>query len=201
MSFRLIIIAAVLIASFSVPAPSSGADTQSKVIENLHTTLLTVMKKANSLGYTGRYNRLAPVITTTFDLPYIAKIVVGRYWHNFSDDEKKTFVDTFSRLSIATYAGRFDGYSGEQFKTVSTKELQKGRTMVRSLLIKTDGDEIKMDYILHKKGNDWLVINVIAKGVSDLALKRSDYTAFLKKSDLSALLDKLIKKIALYSNE
>jgi len=201
MSFRLIIIAAVLIGSFSVPAPSSGADTQSKVIENLHTTLLTVMKKANSLGYTGRYNRLAPVITTTFDLPYIAKIVVGRYWHNFSDDEKKTFVDTFSRLSIATYAGRFDGYSGEQFKTVSTKELQKGRTMVRSLLIKTDGDEIKMDYILHKKGNDWLVINVIAKGVSDLALKRSDYTAFLKKSDLSALLDKLIKKIALYSNE
>ena len=200
MSPRLIIVA-VLIGSFFVPGTWAGADIQSQVIENLHTTLLAVMKKADSLGYAGRYNRLAPVITSTFDLPYIARIVVGRHWHNFSDDEKRIFLDTFIRLSIATYADRFNSYSGEQFKTISTKELQKGRTMVRSLLIKTDGDEIKLDYILHKKDNDWLVINVIAKGVSDLALKRADYTAFLKKSDLNALLDKLNKKIALYSNE
>ncbi|MDY7035351.1 MAG: ABC transporter substrate-binding protein [Thermodesulfobacteriota bacterium] len=200
MSFRLIIVA-VLIGSFFVPGTLAGADIQSHVIENLHTNLLAVMKKADSLGYAGRYNRLAPVITSTFDLPYIARIVVGRHWHNFSNDEKRIFLDTFSRLSIATYANRFNSYSGEQFKTISTKELRKGRTIVRSLLIKTDGDEIKLDYILHKKDNDWLVINVIAKGVSDLALKRADYTAFLKKSDLNALLDKLNEKIALYSKE
>jgi phospholipid transport system substrate-binding protein len=157
------------------------------------------MKEAKELGYAGRYDRLSPVVTAAFDLPFIARIVVGRYWRSFDDEEKANFVETFSRLSIATYAGRFDGYSGERFKVVSSKESRHGRIIVRSILIKPEGDEIKLDYILHKSGNKWHIINVVANGVSDLSLKRSDYTAFLKKKGLKSLIDKLNEKISCYA--
>jgi phospholipid transport system substrate-binding protein len=198
MKLRLLLVA-ILAMPVLVPSRPVGADTPTRVVENLHATFLTVMKEAKELGYAGRYDRLSPVVTAAFDLPFIARIVVGRYWRSFDDEEKANFVETFSRLSIATYAGRFDGYSGERFKVVSSKESRHGRIIVRSILIKPEGDEIKLDYILHKSGNKWHIINVVANGVSDLSLKRSDYTAFLKKKGLKSLIDKLNEKISCYA--
>jgi phospholipid transport system substrate-binding protein len=184
---------------FLVPVATAGIDTPTQVVEKLHASLLTVMKEAEKLGYQGRYDRLNPVITASFDFPFIARVVVGRYWDGFSDEEKAKFVEIFTRLSIATYAGRFDGYSGERFEVVSSKETRRGRIVVRSVLIKPEGDEIKLDYILHKNGNQWNVINVVANGVSDLSLKRTDYTTFLKKKGFKSFIDKLNEKISCYS--
>ena len=193
------ILCALLIVFTLVPVILAEIDTPTQVVERLHASLLTVMKEAKELGYQGRYDRLGPVITATFDFPFIAKIVVGRYWEGFSDEEKKKFVETFTRLSIATYAGRFDGYSGERFEVISSKETRRELVVVRTLLIKSEGDKIELDYILRKNGNKWNIINVIANGVSDLSLKRTDYTSFLRKKGFDDFIDKLNEKIACYS--
>jgi phospholipid transport system substrate-binding protein len=194
-----IILSAILFISVLAPITAAENDTPTQVVEKLHTSLLTVMKEAKKLGYQGRYDRLSPVITATFDFPFIARIVVGRYWNRFSDEEKEKFVETFSRLSIATYAGSFDGYSGERFEVVSSKATRGGRVVVRSFLIKPEGDEINLDYILQKNGNKWSIVNVVANGVSDLSIKRADYTNFLEKEGYNRLIDKLKEKIACYS--
>ena len=65
--------------------------------------------------------------------------------------------------------------------------------------LKSDGGKVSLDYILHLAGNEWRIINVIANGVSDLALKRADYTSYLKGKGFDALLAKLNEKIAQYS--
>lgn len=193
------ILAALSFMFVLTPVTSAGIDAPTQVVEKLHASLLTVMKEAERLGYQGRYDRLNPVISATFDFPFIARVIVGRYWQEFSDEEKAKFVETFSRLSIATYAGRFNGYSGERFKVVSSKATRRGRIVVRSVLIKPEADEIKLDYILHKRENRWNVINVVANGVSDLSLKRTDYTTFLKKKGYNSFIDKLNEKISCYA--
>jgi len=193
------ILCALLLVLTLVPMTLAENGTPTQVVERLHASLLNIMKEAKEMGYQGRYDRLAPVITASFDFPFIAKIVVGRYWEGFSDEEKKKFVDTFTRLSVATYAGRFDGYSGERFKVISSKETRRGLVVVRTLLIKSEGDKIELDYILHKNENKWNIINVIADGVSDLSLKRTDYTSFLRKNGFDDFIDKLNEKIACYS--
>ncbi len=194
----------VLVLPFLILSPVSNADNSSntpvQIIENFDNTLLSVMKKAKVLGYKGRYNQFAPVIKKSFDFPLIARIVVGRYWSGFTDQEKARFIDTFTRLSIATYANRFDNYSGEQFKIVSTKESRASQVLVKTMLIKSNGKQIELDYILIKRGTEWRIVNVIADGVSDLSLKRADYTAFLKKNNVKALLNKLDKKISDYAS-
>ena len=169
------------------------------VVENLHRTLLIVMKDGNQIGYQGRYDRLAPVITAGFDMPFIAKTVLGRYWGTFSIEQRSKFVETFSKLSIATYAANFDTYSGEAFKVISEKEVSGGRILVQTQLIKSDGGQVQLDYLLHRAGSQWRIINVVADGVSDLALKRADYTSFLKSKGFDSLLIKLNEKIAQYS--
>jgi len=182
------------------PLPPVSAQPAIDVVENLHETLLLVMKEGNQIGYQGRYDRLAPVITAGFDMPFIAKIVLGRFWEIFGSEQKSKFVETFSRLSIATYAANFDTYSGERFKLISEKEVSGGRVLVQTRLIKSDGGQVELDYLLHRVGSQWRIINVVADGVSDLALKRADYTTFLKSNGLDSLLIKLNEKIVQYSN-
>jgi phospholipid transport system substrate-binding protein len=171
-----------------------------EVVENLHTTLLAVMKDGDQIGYKDRYDRLEPVIRASFDLPFISRTVLGRYWETLNQEQRSKFIETFSELSIATYAGNFDSYSGERFKTISEKGISGGRILVQTRLIKSDGGEIPLDYIFHRVDHQWRIINVIAEGVSDLALKRAEYSVFLKVKGFDALLMKLNEKIAQYSH-
>ena len=191
-----ILLALHLMAPFSAASDREAVE----VVENLHTTLVAVMKDGPQIGYKDRYDRLEPVIRASFDLPFISKTVLGRYWETLNQDQRSKFIETFSELSIATYAGNFDSYSGERFKTISDKELSGGRILVQTHLIKSDGGKIPLDYILHRVDHQWRIINVIAEGVSDLALKRAEYSVFLKVKGFDALLIKLNEKISQYSH-
>ena len=196
--FKLMVIAIFGLLSLAV-TPAVAADSATQVIENLHAELLAVMKQAKELGYEGRYQRLGPIVTSSYDLPFIAKFVMGRQWKTLSEEQKSEFVKTFTKLSIATYAANFNGYSGERFKTISNEELRKGRLLVKSVLIRSSGGEVTLDYVLHQKENRWRIINAIAEGVSDLSLKRADYSAYLKKKGFDGLITKLNEKIQNYA--
>jgi phospholipid transport system substrate-binding protein len=195
LSWPRLLVATALALPLLMPASAPAIDTAVQVVENLHAELTAVMKQAVELGYAGRYKRLAPIVTAAYDLPYISKVVVGRYWKNFSKEQKSQFVETFTRFSIATYADRFDGYSGEKFQTISWEEIKKRRYLIKTVLIKANGENIELDYILHESNNQWRIINVIAEGVSDLSLKRADYTSYLNKKGFDDLLKKLNEKI------
>jgi phospholipid transport system substrate-binding protein len=196
--FKLVVTTIFALLSLLV-APAGAADSATQVIENLHAELLAVMKQANELGYEGRYQRLDPIVTSSYDLSFIAKFVMGREWKTLSAEQKSEFVKTFTKLSIATYAANFSGYSGERFKTISNEELRKGRLLVKSVLVRSSGGEVTLDYVLHQKDNRWRIINAIAEGVSDLSLKRADYSSYLKKKGFDGLITKLNEKIQNYA--
>jgi phospholipid transport system substrate-binding protein len=157
------------------------------------------MKDGDQIGYQGRTDQLAPVIRSNFDMPFISRTVLGKYWETFNNEQRSRFIEAFTRLSIATYAANFDSYSGEHFKLISEKEVSGDRILIQSQIIKSDGGQVQLDYLLHRTDAQWRIINIIAEGVSDLALKRADYSAFLKSKGFEALLEKLNEKINQYS--
>jgi phospholipid transport system substrate-binding protein len=183
----------------TTPMASAGERAATQVVEKLHSTLLTVMKDGNQIGYQGRYDQLAPVINSCFDMPFVARTVLGKYWETFNGEQRSRFVEVFTQLSIATYAANFKSYSGERFEVISDKEVSGGRILVQTHLIKSDRGKVQLDYLLHRTAGEWRVINIIAEGVSDLALKRADYSAFLKNKGFEALLKQLNEKINQYS--
>jgi phospholipid transport system substrate-binding protein len=189
----------IFVMHIAMPYVSAGDQGATEVVEKLHAMLLTVMKDGNKIGYQGRHDQLAPVIKASFDMPFISRTVLGIYWETFNSEQRSRFVETFTQLSIATYAANFDRYSGERFKTISEKEVTGGRILVQSQLTKSDGGQVQLDYLLQRTGSQWRIVNIIAEGVSDLALKRADYSAFLKSKGFEALLKKLNEKINQYS--
>ena len=176
----------------------ASAATPTATVETLHATLLTLMKEADTLGYQGRFDRVAPVLDETFNFETIGRVVTGRHWKGLAADKRSSFLDTFRKLSAATYAENFDGYGGETFKTLG-EELKKGAALVRTQIVKTDGKTVSLNYVLNKTGEDWRIVNVIAEGVSDLSLKRSEYGAVIGKEGIDSLIAKLNSKIASYA--
>jgi phospholipid transport system substrate-binding protein len=172
--------------------------TPTTVTDRLHETLVEVMRNADKLGYTGRYEELEPVIADSFDFKVIGRAVLGRYWNKLDEKQKLKFLDTFSKLSTATYASQFDSYSGETFRNVAEEEKSSGRMLVKTELVNEDGESVSFSYWVHSREGKWLIINVVADGVSDLALKRADYTAVMQERGFDALLGKLNNKIQEY---
>ena len=180
-------------------APAEGAQ-PSQVVERLQSSLLSVMKQANQLDYEHRYQLFEPIVITSHDLPFIAKVTVGKYWKTFDNEQKTSFVNTFSRLSIATYADRFNGYGGETFSVGAQKELPRGKMLVETILTKSNGEKVQFNYLLRQNKNDWRIINIIVDGVSDLAVRRAEYTSILKSEGFSPLMAKIEDQIGRYSN-
>jgi phospholipid transport system substrate-binding protein len=178
--------------------PSAAQNTGAvAVVDHLHGALLGIMRDAKVLGFAGRREQIAPVIEESFDLPFITRFSLGRYWTDLSVEQQKAIVAVFSRWTIANYASRFNQYSGEQFETVSSEPAPRGRELVRTVLkVNSDpADTVRLDYLLQEEKGMWRIINVIANGVSDLSLKRADYGAVLKARGLDSLIEKLNAQI------
>jgi phospholipid transport system substrate-binding protein len=192
-------ITAVLFALLVVTPLTTGAaqdNSATAVVERFQNELLSVMKQADQLGYQGRYKRLAPAVRASHDLTAIVQISVGSYWDKLNDKEQAKLVETFAKLSISTYARRFDGYSGQTFETRSSSELSPHVASVSSIFRQPDGEEHRFDYVLRQNDGGFQIVNIVVDGVSDLALKRSEYAGTLRNKGFDALISRLKEKIA-----
>lgn len=177
-------------------APSPDA-----VVTKLHDALLGAMKQAGTGHYADRYKALEPIVKEIFDFPKIGKIVMGRYWDTWDDKQKNAFMQLFSQLSTATYSSEFNSFDNEKFRHVDNVKLKDDQVLVKTELVKSNGDAVKLDYVVREIDNKWLIVNVTYDGVSDLSLKRADYTAILKDQGFDALMSKLNDKIAQYQKK
>ena len=177
------------------------AETAKQVVESFQSELIEVMKKGKELGYEGRFEQLYGPVTESHDLTKIVRIVVGREWETLTAEQQAKLVDVFTRLSVASYAHNFKEFDGESFRFESEEETARGGMIVHSYMVIPGDKDVKFDYMLKKKGNTWKIINIIANGVSDLALKRSEYTAILKREGFDALVAKISEKIDNYSQQ
>lgn len=194
--FRPIAIFLIAIGLSAAIAPAH-ADDATALISRLNDALLATMKSAKDLGYKGRYEKLEPIIETTYDLDFMTQYSAGRYWRQLTSTQKNELIDAFSRLTIATYANRFNGYSGEEFRIIGEKTPRKGNRLVESELIKSDGEAIKLNYLLRQTKEGWRVIDVFLKGtISELATKRSEYSSMLANQGFDGLMAIFKRKIA-----
>lgn len=192
---------AVLVLAGAVSAPAQDTapdtDTAAAVVTELHATLKDMMQNADSLGYAGRYTRIEPLVAQRFDTPLIVKVILSRNWIGLNDAEKSGFAKLFRQLSAATYASRFDSWSGQEFVETGREVLNAGRVLIRTELQRPEESPVKLDYLMHlDEHGDWRIISVIANGVNDLSLKRAEYGAVIKERGFSSLLDDIRKKIS-----
>lgn len=176
-------------------APDEGGSAVATV-EALHQALLASMRQGDALDFAGRRQLLAPVVDRSFDFATISATVLGvSQWRKLTDEQRSKMEETFRELTLATYTDRFDGYSGEKFRTISQRPLRQGRALVRSELRIPDENPVRLDYVLHRVGDDWRIVNILADGVSDLSVKRAEYGSILRSDGFDELIARLEEQL------
>ncbi len=178
-------------------APARAGETPTATVETVNRALLHVMRNADSLGFKGREDYLAPVLQETFDLPGMARLAAGRYWAQFDTEEKQAVVDHFVDLSVSTFAARFDGYSGEAWRIEGTTEAPRGGTIVENRLVTGAGEVIPINYLIREdETGDWRIIDVYLDGnISELATRRSEFTSVLKSGGVERLIAQITQQV------
>lgn len=177
------------------PAAMAVETSPSQVVTAFHEGLLTVMKEAKTLGPKGRYEKLAPRIERSFHLALMAQVSASSHWRKATEEQAEKLVAAFSHLSISTYASQFDSYSGQSFVTLSEKPGPQKTVLVKTQIIDPGSKTVDITYVTHKIKGQWRIIDVLLdNGISELAVRRSEYRRILKTGGIDGLIGTLITK-------
>jgi phospholipid transport system substrate-binding protein len=125
----------------------------------------------------------------------MSKIAVGQSWSTLPPQQQASIVNAFTRMTTATYASRFDGFSGEKFEILQTADRPNGDKLVSTQITQSNGKTVALNYLMRKAGADWKVVDVYLDGtISELASRRAEFGAILKSSGPDALVDSLVKR-------
>jgi phospholipid transport system substrate-binding protein len=183
--------------ALSLGASPARADSPAASVQRVNAALLQAMQAAETQDYQGRFTALAPVLAAAFDFPLMARLSVGRHWKDLNPARRERLTELFARLSIATFAARFDGYGGEVFRITGQEPQLRGAVLVQNRLIKVTGEAVAINYLVRRNDDRWRIVDVLLDGkFSELALRRSQYTSLLKNQGYDGLIEAMAAKVA-----
>ena len=165
-------------------SPTSSGDT----VQGFYDALLSTMKNGRTLDQSGRFTQLESVIRRSFDTAGMARLAVGPSWAGLTEAQRHQVTESFERYISAIYADRFDTYDGLKLE-VTGEQPAPSEVIVHSQIIKADGESIKVDYMMRRNGDGWLISDIYLNGaISEMAARRSQFAAILKKEGIDGLI-------------
>ena len=188
--------ATLLFLSLAFPASVLAAGPEDSV-NAFHETLISTMKDGRTLSESGRYARIEPVVHRLFDLPLMSRLAIGASWTTLSPAQQQVAIAAFGAYIAATYADRFDSFSGQRMEVVAQQPSSSGM-IVRTRIIKSNGEPVSVDYAMRQNDGAWQISDVYLDGtISQLATQRSEFGAILRREGFEGLIATLQRKVKL----
>ena len=168
-------------------------------VRSFYATLLTTMKDGGVLGQSGRYAKLAPVVDRVFDVPSMTRLAIGSFWAALPAARQQQLTEAFRHYVAATYADRFDSWSGEQLE-VTGEQPYNADIIVQTKIVKSNGETTTLNYLMRQNQGSWQISDVYLDGtISQLAVQRSEFISILRREGIEGLVMALNRKADLLS--
>lgn len=179
-----------LVVALSLAAGNASADARD-VVARYHDGLLGALDANAQADDKARFDAMKPTMDAAFDFAAMIKTAAGRYWRGADKATQDALQDAFRRVSIATHADQFAGLTDGSFDIKEVRDGPRGLKLVDSVLT-AGGDKHDMTYVVRDAGGTWKIIDVLLDGgISELALRSSEYAAILKDGGAKALVQTL----------
>ncbi len=179
--------------AFAETTAESGEITDPKTVVNaFHDALISAMKASN---YGERAAIIGPAVDANFQVHTISRISLGRNWASLDETQQTEFQSLIRELITSTYSSRFDNFDGQYFTVLNTTEMKRNRKRVKTTLT-TKSETVTLDYQLQLVDTEYRIYDIVANGVSDLSLKRSNYAALFKSGGLDAVTEEISNNIS-----
>ena len=129
------------------------------------------------------------------DLKGVGQFVLGTAWKKASEEERDDFLKAFTDLTIKTWSGRFESYSGQQIIFQGSRNAERGQLYVDSVI--QDKQPIEVIWRLRPSKDSYKIVDIIVEDVSMASTYRNDYRSFLQQNGNSVpkLTEELRRKI------
>jgi phospholipid transport system substrate-binding protein len=181
--------------------PSAKA-TPTEVVRQFYNNLSETMKQGDSLGFSGRSQKLRASLERSFNMDEMMRTAAGPSWNTASPEQQKQMVAAFRNFSLSNYANRFARYEGEQFEVIGEKPgVREGEKVVETRLV-SGSDSTDMNYVMRRDGKgQWKIVDVYVNGtISEMATRRSEFGSVLRQQGVDALLQLLNEKSSSLAN-
>ena len=182
-------VALTLVTLLAVPQAGAGAPT-----DQLKTQVDRVLKLMDdpALKDKPKDKRAAvrKVADDIFDFGETAKRSLGRHWADRTQAERDEFVKLFGDLLERSYISKIEVYGGEKIQYMSDK-IEGDQASVMSKLLTKTNTEVPIEYRMLKKGERWLVYDVIIEGVSLVSNYRTQFNKIIQTSSYAELVKKM----------
>lgn len=145
------------------------------------------------------YDLIETIVLPHFDVDYIVRLILGKYWRQATPQQRKRFSEAFQVLIMNSYADALLEYSGEKVQVLplAADDLSQARTViVHSLLDTTETNSIEVNYRMRKKEEEWKVIDFTVEDVSLILNYKHSFAEQIKSKGLDALIDSIKNKNA-----
>jgi phospholipid transport system substrate-binding protein len=169
----------ILVAGSSGGAlPAAAAADPAAVISNLGSQALEVLGKGTPPAQ--RVARFRELLREDFDVPGIARFVLGRYWNVATEEQRAEYVRLFEQYVAMAYATRLAEYAGETFRVVGSRPDAEG-AIVQSQILRSDGEApIKVDWRLVGRNGAYKIADVSVDGISMAVTQRSEFASVIQ---------------------
>ena len=178
------------------PAQAATPDAAKGFIQDLGERALGMLR--DEVPAAERNREFRHLFTAGFDVPRIARFVLGRFWRRASDAQKREYVSLFEEYIVDTYAARFGTYSGESFQVGTATRKSRKETLVTSNIQRPDAPSIRVDWRVLDRGDKLKIVDVVVEGVSMAITHRSEFASVINNNGgrIDALLERLRAQIA-----
>lgn len=194
---RMIAILSLLACMIAVPVRADAGTPleELKSMVDKITAVLDDKAMRESLSREALVEKLKEVSRDRFDWEEIAKRSLGMYWKDRSEAEKVEFTALLKNLLLNSYLTKIlDNYSGHS--VVFDKEIisEGNLAQVESRIVNKADKSIVIGARLMKKGDTWMVYDLIIEGVSSLKNYRAQFYDIIRQSSYSDLVNRLRDK-------
>jgi phospholipid transport system substrate-binding protein len=184
------------------PAPAIGAPSQADpaaFVDGLVQQALDLLRNTQQLSDAQRDQRFKKLLDSGFDIPRIARFVLGRYWTSASDADRAAFGDLFEQWIVRTYSQRFKDYSGETVQVGTSRPESDTNFVVASQIVHPNGNPpAKVDWHV-RKGEDgqYKIVDVEVEGISMALTQREEFASVIQRNggSVASLNDALRQKL------
>ena len=181
--------AGVALVCAPLAARAEQSDPAAAQIEAFDAQLIDVMKAAKGLGAEGRYRKLEPVVARSFDTPTMVRFAVGPTWSSIPTGQQQQLTVAFGKLTAASLAHNFSGYSGEHFDIGPNVVTRGPDKVVATTLVSPHDPSVSISDRMRQSGGSWKIIDVYYNGaISQLTTRRADFQSTLQNGGASALI-------------
>jgi len=128
-----------------------------------------------------------------FDFSETAKRSLARHWPPRTPAEREEFIALFADLLERSYISKIEVYGGEKIGYLG-ETIEGDLATVRTKIVTKQQTEIPIDYRMLRRGEKWLVYDIIIEGVSLIANYRTQFNKIITTSSYQELVKKMKTK-------